>query len=31
MARQEPDTDIVFQLLFRRLAVLLIKCKEEKR
>lgn len=31
MARQEPDTDIVFQLLFRRLAVLLIECKEEKR
>ena len=31
MARQEPDTDIVFQLLFRELAVLLIECKEEKR
>ena len=31
MARQEPDTDIVFQLLFRRLAVHLIECKEENQ
>lgn len=31
MVCQEPDTDIVYQLLFRRLSVFLIEGKEEKR
>lgn len=31
MVCQEPDADIVYQLLFRRLSVFLIEGKEEKR